>query len=70
MHLGSMTALSFLNLDEGVTQMRLAEGSLNFRVSELRQAMSTKWTLLIWPSSLNKPVLFALTLMKMGTPRA
>src|SRR5216684_13117 len=37
MHLGSMTALSFLNLDEGVTQMRLAEGSINFRVSELRQ---------------------------------
>src|ERR1700747_1142703 len=33
-HLGSMTALSFLNLDEGVTQMRLAEGSINFRVSE------------------------------------
>src|SRR5258708_38870748 len=37
MHLGSMTALSFLNLDQGITQMRLAEGSLNFRVSELRQ---------------------------------
>ncbi len=37
MHLGSMTALSFLNLDEGVTQMRLAEGSISFRVSELRQ---------------------------------
>jgi hypothetical protein len=36
-HLGSMTALSFLNLDEGITQMRLAEGSMNFRVSELRQ---------------------------------
>ena len=36
-HLGSMTALSFLNLDQGVTQMRLAEGSVNFRVSELRQ---------------------------------
>jgi hypothetical protein len=36
-HLGSLTALSFLNLDEGITQMRLAEGSLNFRVSELRQ---------------------------------
>src|SRR5260370_3799635 len=36
-HLGSMTALSFLNLDEGITQMRLAEGSINFRVSELRQ---------------------------------
>jgi hypothetical protein len=35
-HLGSMTALSFLNLDQGVTQMRLAEGSINFRVSELR----------------------------------
>jgi hypothetical protein len=35
-HLGSMTALSFLNLDENVTQMRLAEGSLNFRVRELR----------------------------------
>jgi uncharacterized membrane protein YgcG len=37
MHLGTMTALSFLNLDEGITQMRLAEGSLNFRVRELRQ---------------------------------
>jgi hypothetical protein len=37
MHLGSMTALSFLNLDQGITQMRLAEGSLNFRVRELRQ---------------------------------
>src|SRR5882724_10642710 len=36
-HLGSMTALSFLNLDEGITQIRLAEGSVNFRVSELRQ---------------------------------
>src|SRR5712692_10811014 len=37
MHLGSLTALSFLNLDQGITQMRLAEGSLNFRVSELRE---------------------------------
>ena len=36
-HAGSMTALSFLNLDENVTQMRLAEGSLNFRVRELRE---------------------------------
>ena len=36
-HLGSMSALSFLNLDEGITQIRLAEGSVNFRVSELRQ---------------------------------
>jgi hypothetical protein len=36
-HLGSMTALSFLNLDENVIQMRLAEGSINFRVRELRQ---------------------------------
>ena len=36
-HVGSMTALSFLNLDENVTQMRLAEGSLNFRVRELRE---------------------------------
>src|SRR5712692_6464434 len=36
-HLGSMTALSFLNLDENVIQMRLAEGSMNFRVRELRQ---------------------------------
>lgn len=36
-HLGSMTALSFLNLDENVTQMRLAEGSINFRVRELRE---------------------------------
>lgn len=36
-HLGSMTALSFLNLDAGITQMRLAEGSINFRVRELRE---------------------------------
>src|SRR5216683_4698533 len=36
-HLGSMTALSFLNLDDQTTQMRLAEGSINFRVRELRQ---------------------------------
>jgi hypothetical protein len=36
-HLGSMTALSFLNFDQGITQMRLAEGSINFRVSELRE---------------------------------
>jgi len=36
-HLGSMTALSFLNLDAGITQMRLAEGSINFRVSEFRE---------------------------------
>jgi len=37
LHLGEMTALSFLNLNEGITQMRLAEGKLNFRVRELRQ---------------------------------
>jgi hypothetical protein len=36
-HLGGMTALSFLNLNEGITQMRLAEGKLNFRVRELRE---------------------------------
>src|SRR6267143_3170470 len=36
-HLGSMTALSFLNLDQGITQVRLAEGSINIRVSELRE---------------------------------
>ena len=36
-HLGAMTALSFLNLDENITQMRLAEGSVNFRVRELRE---------------------------------
>jgi hypothetical protein len=36
-HLGTMTALSFLNLDEAITQMRLAEGSINFRVRELRE---------------------------------
>src|SRR5271167_2896392 len=36
-HLGSMTALSFLNLDAGITQMRLAEGSINFRVRALQQ---------------------------------
>jgi hypothetical protein len=36
-HLGSMTALSFLNLDQAITQMRLAEGSINFRVKEIRE---------------------------------
>src|ERR1700726_1936514 len=35
-HLGGMTALSFLNLDQNITQMRLAEGSINFRVRVLR----------------------------------
>lgn len=37
LHLGEMTALSFLNLNEGITQIRLAEGKLNFRVREIRQ---------------------------------
>jgi uncharacterized protein DUF6600 len=36
-HAGSMTALSFLNLDQSIIQMRLAEGSVNFRVRELRE---------------------------------
>lgn len=36
-HIGGMTALSFLNLDENIIQVRLAEGSVNFRVRELRQ---------------------------------
>ena len=36
-HLGDTTALSFLNLDGQTTQMRLAEGTLNFRVRELRE---------------------------------
>lgn len=36
-HLGSMTALSFLNLDQNITQMRLPEGSINFRVREIRE---------------------------------
>ena len=36
-HLGGMTALSFLNLDQNIIQMRLAEGSANFRVRELRE---------------------------------
>jgi hypothetical protein len=36
-HMGSMTALSFLNLDNGVMQMRVAEGTINFRVRELRE---------------------------------
>jgi len=37
LHLGSMTAISFLNLDENITQVRLAEGKLNFRVREIVQ---------------------------------
>jgi hypothetical protein len=36
-HIGEMTALSFLNLDQAVIQMRLAEGKINFRVRELRE---------------------------------
>jgi hypothetical protein len=36
-HLGSMTALSFLNLDQNITQIRLPEGKINFRVREIRQ---------------------------------
>ena len=36
-HVGSMTALSFLNLDENIMQVRLAEGAVNFRVRELRE---------------------------------
>jgi len=36
-HLGGMTALSFLNLDQNVTQIRLPEGKINFRVREIRQ---------------------------------
>jgi len=36
-HVGSMTALSFLNLDETIMQMRLPEGSVNFRIRELRE---------------------------------
>jgi hypothetical protein len=36
-HLGEMTALSFLNLDESITQIRLPEGSISFRVRELRE---------------------------------
>jgi hypothetical protein len=35
--MGAMTALSFLNLDQNITQMRLAEGTINFRVRELRE---------------------------------
>jgi hypothetical protein len=36
-HIGGMTALSFLNLDQNVTQIRLPEGKINFRVREIRQ---------------------------------
>ena len=36
-HPGSMTALSFLNLDQNITQIRLPEGAINFRVRELRE---------------------------------
>jgi hypothetical protein len=37
LHLGSMTALSFLNLDENILQARIAEGAVNFRVREMRE---------------------------------
>lgn len=37
LHLGSMTALSFLNLDQNIMQLRLPEGSINFRIREIRE---------------------------------
>src|SRR5258708_36846265 len=37
LHLGSMTALSFLNLDENILQARIAEGAINFQVRETRE---------------------------------
>src|SRR3981189_390215 len=37
LHLGSITPLSFLNLDENILQIRIAEGAINFRVRELRE---------------------------------
>ncbi|HXN50836.1 MAG TPA: DUF6600 domain-containing protein [Candidatus Acidoferrum sp.] len=37
LHVGSMTALSFLNLDENILQARIAEGAINFRVREMRE---------------------------------
>jgi uncharacterized membrane protein YgcG len=36
-HMGSMTALSFLNLDGTTMQVRVPEGAVNFRVRELRE---------------------------------
>jgi hypothetical protein len=36
-HMGSMTALSFLNLDGNVMQVRVPEGAVNFRVREMRE---------------------------------
>ena len=36
-HMGSMTALSFLNLDATIMQVRIPEGAINFRVRELRE---------------------------------
>jgi FecR protein len=36
-HLGAMTALSFLNLDGNATQIRLAEGRIHLRVREMRE---------------------------------
>jgi hypothetical protein len=36
-HVGGMTALSFLNLDENILQVRIAEGAINFRVRELHE---------------------------------
>jgi len=37
-----MTALSFLNLDQGITQMRLAEGSVNFASANCAKVIYTK----------------------------
>src|SRR3981081_694825 len=41
-HLGGMTALSFLNLDQDFPRRGLAEGSFNFGVREHREATPTK----------------------------
>src|ERR1700693_1473757 len=37
LRLNSRTAFEFLNLDDGATQIRLTEGSLNIRVRSLEQ---------------------------------
>ena len=37
--MGSMTALSFLNLDGTTMQVRVPEGAVNFRVRELREVI-------------------------------
>jgi len=69
-HMASMTALSFLNLDDNTIQMRIAEGSINFRVRELREGEVYEIDAPNMAFTVKKRARFALTFLKTASPRA